>query len=348
VDTESGGSRALQRVRRYLAGSSRAIGFMLLALGAIVLWQKLADPYGAFDPPGEHVLLAAGLIGGGILLLRDDPSVRGVVVSEDAAPKRPRTKSPLGLFTLAIAFVTVGAAIVAGNLSIMTLSIGQLTALTMIVVGVGLFIGAWWGRARWLIIVCALLVPIVMTTSYIDMPPKGRVGSFYFRPTSAAQIPARYNLLFGNMQIDLQGLRKLTGTSFLNLNVAAGNVTIYVPERVTLRVTGHIEYGNATLGRGYEDGEDLSFGRSFEGRPGQGTIDIDVNGGITSLYVERISRRERRGMHRHRHGTRGRKDEKGRAGKDDGGRAGKDDGGRAGTDRAGRERARDRAGRGER
>jgi hypothetical protein len=166
------------------------------------------------------------------------------------------------------------------------------------------------------------------------------VGSIYLRPITESELASRYNLLFGTMTIDLQGMRKLTGTSSLNVNVAAGNVTIYVPERFSLRVAGHIEYGNATLGRGYENGEDLSFGRSFEGRAGKGTVDIDVNGGIASLYVERISRRERRGpspREQRASNVRGRDDRR---------RPAEDAKGRAGKGREGRERRGDRDGRG--
>jgi hypothetical protein len=267
------------------------------------------------------------------------------VLGRDAVAKRARTRSPLGLFSLAAAFVILGAAIVAGNLSIVTLSVGQLTALTLIVVGTGLLVGAWWGRARWLILVCLLLVPAVMVTSYIDMPPRGRVGSIYLRPITESELASRYNLLLGTMTIDLQGMRQLTGTSFLDVNVAAGNVTIYVPERFSLRVAGHIEYGNATVGRGYENGEDLSFAKSFEGRAGKGTVDIDVNGGIASLYVERISRRERLGK-RSREGkpagARGR-DGRRRPAKEE---HAKRDSDRPRSERAGRERRGDRDGRG--
>jgi hypothetical protein len=175
------------------------------------------------------------------------------------------------------------------------LSIGQLAALALIVVGSGLVIGTWWGRARWLILVGFLLVPAVMATSYIDMPPRGRVGSLYVTPTSLAELPNDYDLLLGTMTIDLTSVSRAGGDASLDLDVAAGNVTLYVPERFGLRVNGHIQLGNVTMGRGFQEGQDLSFARTFEGRPGAGTVTVDVDGGITSLYVERISRRERMG-----------------------------------------------------
>ncbi|HEY7874900.1 MAG TPA: hypothetical protein VIG64_07230, partial [Actinomycetota bacterium] len=79
------------------------------------------------------------------------------------------------------------------------------------------------------------------------------------------------------------------------------------------------EWGNVTAGHGYEDGEDLSFANFYEGKGDTGTIDLDVNGGITSLYVERISQRDRgvppRGEWRRDH-----RDARGRSGQRDGAR----------------------------
>jgi hypothetical protein len=337
MDGGSEESRA-GRARRYLAGTGRALGAALLAIGAVVLWQKLSDPYGAFDGSGEHVLLAAGLIVGGIFLLRDDPTVRGLQFKRDAVARRRRTRSPLGLFTLAGAFMTLGTAIVLGNLDILTLSVGQLTALAMVVVGAGMLVGAWWGRARWLMLIGVLLIPAVMVTGYIDMPPRGQVGSIYLHATSGSELASRYNLLFGTMTIDMMDMRRLTGTKFINVNVAAGNVTLYVPEHLNLRVAGHIELGNTTLGSGYQDGEDLSFSRVYEGRRGQGTLDVDVNGGIASLYVERISYREWHGPRR-----KGKEPGRARRGSE---RDAKDSGDRSGAGRDGRERRGGRDGRG--
>ncbi|HEY7873829.1 MAG TPA: hypothetical protein VIG64_01780, partial [Actinomycetota bacterium] len=221
----------LRSIKRHLAGSGRAIGFMLVALGVVVVWKKLSDPYGLFDPPGDGALVAIGLIGGGILLLRDDPTVKPGFVGKETV-KEPRARSPLTLFTLAAAFVGLGIGIILGNVSVISLSIGQLTALFLVVLGGGLVVGAWWGRARWLIPIGILVVPAALVTSYIDMPPRGHVGSNYVAPRSTGAIAARYNLLFGNMTLDLTRLRDVTGSTFTNINVAAGNVTVYVPERL--------------------------------------------------------------------------------------------------------------------
>jgi hypothetical protein len=344
----------LERLRRRLAGSGRALGFMLIIGGTSVVWQKFSNPYGLFEP--TRLLVAAGLIGGGVLLFKDDPTARGttVVARERTGEKAPRARSPLTLFTLAAASIAVGIGIILGNLSVITLSVGQLSALSLMVVGGGLLVAAWWGRARWLIAVALLLIPVVLATSYIDMPPRGSVGSVHLRPRSESDIARRYNLLFGNITLDLTGLRPLTGTASTNINVAAGNVTVYVPERVNLRVAGHIEWGNHTVGRGYQAGEDLSFSQTFEGKKGAGTLDLDVNGGITSLYVERISRRERRGglHHRDRHGRQAQRRRQERADRGDARRDGRDarrDGrnDEGGSGRAGRrnERPGDRHGR---
>src|SRR5439155_11507684 len=79
--------------------------------------------------------------------------------------RRPREHSGLGLATLGIAFVVVGVAAVLHNAGAVHLSLSQYAALALTLLAGGLLVGTWWGRARWLALPAAALVPLILVAS---------------------------------------------------------------------------------------------------------------------------------------------------------------------------------------
>lgn len=279
------------RGRDLLQRGGRAFGLGLLTLVAFLFFKGMADPYGflAIDPA---LLFAVALVGAGVLLLRGqeatDPATGGA--------RTPRRRSPLGVLTLSAVFCACGLLLLLSNLSIDEIGIGQIAAAALLVVGLGLVAGAWWGRSRLLIVIGVLLLPIVVLTGFIPFPLRGAIGDRYIEARTIGDVEESYDILAGGLYLDLMRVRDLSQVHQLDIRVAAGKVTIYLPERVGLTVEGHIELGNATVGRGRESGEDLQFQNELEGKPGAGEIQLDFRGGIASLYVERISHEERYGF----------------------------------------------------
>lgn len=279
------------RGRSLLQRGGRVFGLGLLTLVAFLFFKGMADPYGflAVDP---GLLFAIALVGAGVLLLRGqeatDQVTRGV--------RAPRKRSPLGVLTLAAVFCACGVLLLLSNLSVDEIGIGQIAAAALLVVGLGLVAGAWWGRSRWLIAVGVLLLPLVIVTGFIPFPLRGAVGDRFVNVRSIEQVEDSYDILAGGLQLDLMRVNDFSGVHELDVQVAAGQVTIYLPERVGLTVDGRIELGNATVGRGRESGEDVAFRNELEGKPGAGELHLNFRGGIASLYVERISHEERFGF----------------------------------------------------
>lgn len=277
----------LDRGRNVVRRGGRVVGVAMLTLVAFVLLRGLGDPYSSLslDPA---VLVAFGLVAAGILFLRGQEPVQQGVVSERASPPR----SPLGILTLSAVFLMAGAMILLGNLGVAGIGIGQIVAAALLVVGLGLFAGVWWGRSRLLMVVGVLLIPVVIVGGFIPFPLRGSVGARHMIWRSIDRVEDTYEILVGEVTLDLLRVRDFPEERTVNFEVAAGNVTIFIPERVGLTVTGDIEWGNATVGHGREQGENLHFANELEGKPGEGHLNINFNGGIASLYVERISRRE--------------------------------------------------------
>lgn len=272
------------RLRGLIRRSGRAVGYGLLLLVGLLIFSGMTGS-SAIDP---GFIFAVALVGAGVLLLRGQEPV----ATEGAAIRARRARSPLGLLTLSAAFCLCGLMILLSNLGVTEIGVGQIAAAGLAVTGVGLLVGAWWGRSRLLILVGLLLLPVVVVTGFIDFPLRGSVGAREVYALSIDDVGDSYEMLVGTMTIDLLQVKEFPARHDLDLRVAAGRVTVYVPERVGLKVTGDIEWGNAVVGRGREEGENLHFENEIAGKPGEGELEIDFEGGVASLYVERISRRE--------------------------------------------------------
>ena len=284
------GNGMLERARSALRGGGRVVGIAILAILTLVVVRKIFSPGGylSFDP---IVLLAVALVGAGVLLLRGQDTV----AESERVERAPRERSPLGLVTLSALFLVAGLLILLGNLGVVDIGMGEVAAACLFIVGLGLLVGTWWGRSRLLIPVGLLLIPAVAVGNLVDFPLRGSVGSTYQVFHSLAEVPSSYEILVGHVTLDLVEVSDWTGQHSLDLNVAGGRVSIYVPERVGVSVSGDIEWGNATIGKGREEGEELVLTQYLPGKPGAGNLEIDFKGGIASLYIERISHRERFG-----------------------------------------------------
>lgn len=284
-------SRFIDRGRSFFRHSARTLGLVLLTFVAWVWMRAMADPYGylSVDPA---VLFAMGLVGAGVLLLRGQQPVYEETGEAEVVKKE---RSPLGILTLSAAFLTVGVLILLGNLGVADITIGHLPAATLTVVAAGLLVGTWWGRSRSLIVVGIALVPFVLAGGFMHLPLRGSVGDRWVNARDIDNVELHHEVLVGTVHMNLADLRDFTGERDIDITIAAGNATIFIPKRVGLTITGHIEWGNATIGRGREEGADLVLANEIEGRPDAGHITIEFTGGIASLYVERISIRDLHG-----------------------------------------------------
>ena len=201
-----------------------------------------------------------------------------------AEPRPPKERSSLGWFTVAAVLVAVGVAAVLENWDVLTLDVGQFFALALAVLGAGLLAGAWWGRARVLIVLGILLMPLVLAASLIDMPLRGTVGDSFITPRSIAEIEESYDVLAGNMTLVLDEL-PLEDDVHVNASVAMGDLDVIVPTGVRVLVNGTAQAGRLDFFGHVDRGVDLR--RSIaEGRPdSERTITLDIEAGIASVDV---------------------------------------------------------------
>jgi len=247
-----------------------------------------AEPTAASATTGISAAEAGDVTGRAELIARPDAPV--VVATTTGAvpvvaePKPPKERSSLGWFTVAAVLVAVGVAAVLENWDVLTLDVGQFFALALAVLGAGLLVGAWWGRARILIVLGILLVPVVLAASLIDMPLRGTVGDSFIVPQSIAEIEESYDVLAGNMTLVLDELQ-LEDDVHVNASVAIGDLDVVVPSGVRVLVNGTAQAGRLDFFGHVDRGVDLRRSITEGNLDAERTITLDIEAGIASVDV---------------------------------------------------------------
>jgi hypothetical protein len=258
-------------------------GVVLIGLG-VVLFRRESHPDGAApssnlaqrpSAPGTEVV-ATGQMG---------PAV--AVVAEGSAPQVVRTareRSPLGWYTIGAVLVTVGTAAVLDQSGAIHLRFGQYFALALALVGIGLLVGAVFGRARLLLIPGLLLIPLVFLSSLIRVPFTGGFGERFYTPMSIAELHGEYHLTAGDMTFDLSNIDFKTPVA-IHATLAAGQMKVFVPRGVQVVARGRVGGGDIWILGKRANGLGLDESRSTAASTTTLTLDLQV--GLGRIYVYR-------------------------------------------------------------
>jgi phage shock protein PspC (stress-responsive transcriptional regulator) len=271
-----------------------------------------------------EVLWAFLLIGVGVLLFRRDAArTEGVSAPEVSAepppagdvpepgdtgpepppPRAPRERSPLGWIVLGLALLVVGGALVASSLDLVELRPVRIPALALLVLGAGMMVGAFVGRARWLLLPSLALVPLVLAASVVTVPLEGGIGDRWVSFQSVEEAlgapgepPDAHRVVMGNVYVDLSELRCRTGTVPVEASSGFGSVSLYVPFDARVIASGAAGYGRVSLQARSRQGTQVELAGRMEPRLGPGitvVADLAVGIGDVSVYREHLPRRER-------------------------------------------------------
>jgi phage shock protein PspC (stress-responsive transcriptional regulator) len=276
--------------------------FPLVVLGVV------RTDLGTLFWPGLHVGFGPGLfwalllIGLGVLLFqrseRVEPLSTGsntalpahVSTDAPAAARPPRRPSILGRLAVAAALVMAGAAALLHNLGVLGLGSRRLLALLLLVVGVALLIGAWWGTARWLIVVGALLVPALFSISVVEtfaVPARGPFGDRSWRPTSLAEVAKPFEVSLGDLTLDLTRLPLSGDVTRVTADVGMGDVEVIVPADADVTVTSRVGLGRIDVFGHRRDGAGIRVTDHAAGpRDGERLV-LDVEDGLGAVTVRR-------------------------------------------------------------
>jgi phage shock protein PspC (stress-responsive transcriptional regulator) len=266
--------------------------FLGLVGGALALaFLALLRPV-AFGRPADIAADFTLFFLAGILL------VVGLVV-RGRRPKE-RRRSFLFPLTIGVALLALGLAAILDQFGAISLTVGGGFALVLLVLGAGLVVGAWYGRARWLILPAIFLVPLALIATVITVPLDQGFGDRGFVVTRADQLPANYAIAGGSLRVDLTKLPPGVDPVSITAGIGAGNLRILVPVNAQVHVMGDVGAGTYSVGAvqhhkrysidsvGHSrGGVDMSIDETLQGGGGGPSIDLVVHVSVGQLQILR-------------------------------------------------------------
>ncbi len=238
----------------------------------------------------------------------DAAMASAVVATEGGGPRRPRRErserqerregrprrepSMLGRITIAVGLIVLA------TMALVDMAFARVEILPIHylataagVLGLGLVVGAWIGRARWLAIVGFFLLPVLWVAAIAPTSWSFDAGDRFYTPASVNEVQSEYRLGAGTLSLDLSDLTgdELASVGSIELSMGAGEVTVYLPSDASafldLRVgAGEISGPFRTVsGIGAEVTEDI--GLVPVGGPPDFTLKADVGLGVISIIV---------------------------------------------------------------
>jgi phage shock protein PspC (stress-responsive transcriptional regulator) len=262
----------------------------VFALAYVLAWLFVPDE------PGYPVALAsqptpASFAAGGTGSYVDPATgqVYGGTAYASTPPRRTEPRSYLGLFTVSAALV-VGALL--GLANALGASISGLTifAAVLLVLGAGLLLGAWRGRARWLIAPALVVLLLVQGTAAVHhlVGTTSGVGDRRWTPVVSQQA---FQLGAGSATLDLRKVP--TGDATYTANLGIGELTVVVPADTELVLVSSIGLGEIDLPSSRpQQGSDLRTSTTVAALttgPSTRTVDLTAEIGLGQLVVRRAT-----------------------------------------------------------
>ncbi|MFF0655925.1 PspC domain-containing protein [Micromonospora tulbaghiae] len=196
-------------------------------------------------------------------------------------PKRPKERSPLGAITFSLIFLALGVVAMLDLLDVFPVGAAGYFAAVLATIGLGLLVGTWFGRARWLIalgLVTAAALGIATVAESYDRV-RGIDGNVTWAPTDLRDLANRYENNLGDATLDLRGIDFDKQDVQVTVDVNLGNATVVVPPNVDVTTVADVNAGDATV-----------FGRRSGGLGGRQWETTDAGadgpgGGKLRLYV---------------------------------------------------------------
>jgi hypothetical protein len=121
-------------------------------------------------------------------------------------------------------------------------------AAPLAVVTAGLLVAAWYGRARWLIAVGAVLAILLGIVSVGEgWDPTAAEQTVTWQPTSVDSLDSSYHLGIGNATLDLSDVDFTGRGAVVEVSLDVGNLVVILPPAVDADVRASVDVGNATV-----------------------------------------------------------------------------------------------------
>jgi phage shock protein PspC (stress-responsive transcriptional regulator)/predicted membrane protein len=221
---------------------------------------------------------------------------------EFSPPVSPRwsgaaTDAPTGAARSHVALIFVGLLLIGTGLvwllhvlDVATLSLLDGLAAGLIVVGLGLVVAAWRGRAWSLVVLGVLFASTIAVAEVIDVPFDAGAGDRRVIVDTRPELADTHELFAGTLTIDLRRAPLTDGTSTMEAAVGVGKLRVIVPRDASAEVDAEVKAGNIhgdLAPTPDEGGVDLHETFSTGSREGVPDLRLDLSVGVGELEVDR-------------------------------------------------------------
>ena len=243
--------------------------------------------------PGDGGLLwAVAVIVVGFFLIRRPATAPTVSAFASApaeitppwAPAMRRPPSPLRWYVCAAVLIAVGLLALLSQVAHIAVAPGQFFGVALAILGIGLVVGAWWGRARILILLVLLLLPLGAVASFITTPLEGGIGDHEYAPVTVAELRDEYRSLGGRITLDLTNLSTGTRELHVSASVAVGQLMVILPEDASVELHTQVGAGDSVVLGAQDVGTSLD-NRYVRRHLNRTTYVLDLEAGIGEVQV---------------------------------------------------------------
>jgi phage shock protein PspC (stress-responsive transcriptional regulator) len=239
-----------------------------------------AGPPGEFSPPVSPWWSGSET---------DRPGAAGVPVAPPVATERSR-RSHVALAFFGLLLIGAGVAWLLHVLDVATLSLRDGLGAGLVVVGLGLVVAAWRGRAWSLVLVGVLFASTIAIADLIDVPFDAGTGDRHVVIDTRSELADSHELFAGDLTLDLRRAPLTDGTTTTEAAVGMGKLRVIVPRDAAVEVDATVKAGNIDgdlAPSPDEGGVDLheTFAAGERGRVPDLRLELRV--GIGELEVDR-------------------------------------------------------------
>lgn len=201
-----------------------------------------------------------------------------------ASPPKPR--SILGRVTFGVMAIALGVlALLDNTTTLVDPTARHYIALAFTILGLGLLVGAFAGRARYLILVGLLAFPVLLTSPAFEYDfADWDSGTVYITPGSADGIPRSIDRGIGEVVIDLTEVPWDGEAVLLDVRLDVGELRIIIPEDLNVTGRGQVSIGQADFENEQSAGFNADLGFSANGD--NGSLKLDASVGIGHLQID--------------------------------------------------------------
>ena len=209
-------------------------------------------------------------------------------------PRAPKPRSYLGAATLSVALVAMGVLVALNVTGATTIPAVVVLSTGLGVLGLGLLVGTFVGRARWLL---SIAIPLLLVIALVALVPANlrlgtQIADRSWSPSTPAETIGEFRVDIGQGQLDLTDLVLPPGTTTypISASVGIGDLEVIAPEGVRVIVDASVGAGRIAIeGQPELSGTEQAVSAELPGivSPTTPTIDLTVEVGLGNLEVSR-------------------------------------------------------------